>query len=178
MNLTIRQFRAFLAVADLRSFTAASKYLCITQGAVSGLINEMESQMEVSLFDRTSRVVKLSPDGEKFLPAAMRVVEEFQRAENYARDLKEIKKSLVRVVGAPLIACAFLPQIIHAFKRQHPHTHVQLIDKPMSQLQKKHYVGRSRFWYRPGAAAGTGNRQTNAVHNGNRPVLPSGLSAA
>lgn len=87
MNLTIRQFRAFLAVADLRSFTAASKYLCITQGAVSGLINEMESQMEVSLFDRTSRVVKLSPDGEKFLPAAMRVVEEFQRAENYARDL-------------------------------------------------------------------------------------------
>lgn len=91
MNLTIRQFRAFLAVADLRSFTAASKYLCITQGAVSGLINEMESQMEVSLFDRTSRVVKLSPDGEKFLPAAMRVVEEFQRAENYARDLKEIK---------------------------------------------------------------------------------------
>ncbi len=47
MNLTIRQFRAFLAVADLRSFTAASKYLCITQGAVSGLINEMESQMEV-----------------------------------------------------------------------------------------------------------------------------------
>ncbi|MDI8751941.1 hypothetical protein MJH54_29525, partial [Salmonella enterica subsp. enterica serovar Montevideo] len=42
---------------------------------------------EVSLFDRTSRVVKLSPDGEKFLPAAMRVVEEFQRAENYARDL-------------------------------------------------------------------------------------------
>ncbi|MEA7931642.1 hypothetical protein ONJ16_25800, partial [Salmonella enterica subsp. enterica serovar Montevideo] len=43
-----------------------------------------------------ARVVKLSPDGEKFLPAAMRVVEEFQRAENYARDLKEIKKSLMR----------------------------------------------------------------------------------
>ncbi len=149
MNLTIRQFRAFLAVADLRSFTAASKYLCITQGAVSGLINEMESQMEVSLFDRTSRVVKLSPDGEKFLPAAMRVVEEFQRAENYARDLKEIKKSLVRVVGAPLIACAFLPQIIHAFKRQHPHTHVQLIDKPMSQLQKSIMLGEADFGIGP-----------------------------
>lgn len=177
MNLTIRQFRAFLAVADLRSFTAASKYLCITQGAVSGLINEMESQMEVSLFDRTSRVVKLSPDGEKFLPAAMRVVEEFQRAENYARDLKEIKKSLVRVVGAPLIACAFLPQIIHAFKRQHPHTHVQLIDKPMSQLQKSIMLEKP-ILVSAGAAAGTGNRQTNAVHNGNRPVLPSGLSAA
>lgn len=149
MNLTIRQFRAFLAVADLRSFTAASKYLCITQGAVSGLINEMESQMEVSLFDRTSRVVKLSPDGEKFLPAAMRVVEEFQRAENYARDLKEIKKSLVRVVGAPLIACAFLPKIIHAFKRQHPHTHVQLIDKPMSQLQKSIMLGEADFGIGP-----------------------------
>ncbi|MGS9154881.1 LysR family transcriptional regulator, partial [Salmonella enterica subsp. enterica serovar Infantis] len=77
-----------------------------------------------------------SPDGEKFLPAAMRVVQEFKLAENYARDLKEIKKSLVRVVGAPLIACALLPQIIHAVKRQHPHTHGQLIDKPMSQLQK------------------------------------------
>ncbi|MGS9179435.1 LysR substrate-binding domain-containing protein, partial [Salmonella enterica subsp. enterica serovar Infantis] len=56
-------------------------------------------------------------------------------------DLKEIKRSLVRVVGAPLIACAFLPPIIHAFKRQHPHTHVQLIEKPMSQLQKSILVG-------------------------------------
>lgn len=77
MNLTIRQFRAFLAVADLRSFTAASKYLCITQGAVSGLINEMESQMEVSLFDRTSRVVKLSPDGEKFHPPPCGLLKSF-----------------------------------------------------------------------------------------------------
>lgn len=75
MNLTIRQFRAFLAVADLRSFTAASKYLCITQGAVSGLINEMESQMEVSLFDRTSRVVKLSP--ESFYPPPCGLLKSF-----------------------------------------------------------------------------------------------------
>ncbi|WP_414609942.1 LysR family transcriptional regulator, partial [Salmonella enterica] len=37
MNITIRQFRAFLAVADLRCFAAAGNYLCITQGAVSGL---------------------------------------------------------------------------------------------------------------------------------------------
>nr|WP_258168962.1 LysR substrate-binding domain-containing protein [Salmonella enterica] len=72
-----------------------------------------------------------------------------QRAENYARDLKEIKKSLVRVVGAPLIACAFLPQIIHAFKRQHPHTHVQLIDKPMSQLQKSIMLGEADFGIGP-----------------------------
>ncbi len=157
-------------------FTAASKYLCITQGAVSGLINEMESQMEVSLFDRTSRVVKLSPDGEKFLPSAMRVVEEFQRAENYARDLKEIKNPGSGRRRAINRLC-LLPQIIHAFKRQHPHTHVQLIDKPMSQLQKALCWG-SGFRYRPGAAAGTRNRQTNPVYNGNRPVLPSGLSSA
>lgn len=47
MNLTIRQFRAFLAVADLRSFTAASKYLCITQGAVSGLIEAIARRRKV-----------------------------------------------------------------------------------------------------------------------------------
>ncbi|QCZ30408.1 LysR family transcriptional regulator [Escherichia fergusonii] len=149
MNLTIRQLRAFLAVADLRNFTAASKYLCITQSAVSSLINEMEHQMEVSLFDRTSRSVKLSPDGEKFLPAAMRVVEEFQHAENIARDLKEDKKTLIRVAGAPLIACAFLPEIIHAFKQQNPNIQVQLIDKPMSQLQHSIMLGEADFGIGP-----------------------------
>lgn len=55
----------------------------------------------------------------------------------------------MRVVGAPLIACAFLPQIIHAFKRQHPHTHVQLIDKPMSQLQKSIMLGEADFGIGP-----------------------------
>ncbi len=63
----------------------------------------------------------------------------------------------MRVVGAPLIACAFLPQIIHAFKRQHPHTHVQLIDKPMSQLQK------ALCWEKPilvSARSGRWNRKS------------------
>ena len=44
MNLTLRQIEAFLAVAQLRSFTAAGRSLHITQSAVSGLIKELEAQ--------------------------------------------------------------------------------------------------------------------------------------
>ncbi len=80
----------------------------------------------------------------------MRVVEEFQRASYHARDLKVDQKSSVRAVGAPLIACASAAN--HPYmplSGQHPHTHVQLIDKPMSQLQKALCWGMCRFWYRP-----------------------------
>ena len=149
MNLTIRQFRAFIAVANTHSFTAAGQLLFITQGAVSSLIRDLEAQMGISLFDRCSRHVTLSPDGKSFLPIASRAVDEFDRAERYAKELHKARLTLVRIVGAPLIASTLLPIMIGEFTRKNPDIHIELIDHPMSLLQSCVLSGDADFGIGP-----------------------------
>ena len=55
MNISIRQLTAFITVADSGSFTRASDQMHLTQSAVSGLIKELESNIGILLFDRTTR---------------------------------------------------------------------------------------------------------------------------
>ncbi|HZF36861.1 MAG TPA: LysR family transcriptional regulator, partial [Candidatus Angelobacter sp.] len=53
-------FRTFEAAARHRSFTRAADELGVTPAAVSHLVRELESQLQVKLFQRTSRVVRLT----------------------------------------------------------------------------------------------------------------------
>lgn len=149
MNLTLRQIEAFLAVAQLRSFTAAGRSLHITQSAVSGLIKDLEAQIAVPLFDRSSRTVSLSPDGEKFMPVAQRAFQEFERAERLAQDLKTLRSSVVRIAGAPLIACTLLPVYIAKFAAIAPSIRVELLDEPMAEVQRSVQSGEASLGFGP-----------------------------
>lgn len=135
MDISYRQLVAFLAVANLRSFTAAAKVMHLTQGGVSALIKELEERSGVKLFDRTSHAVGLSTAGEDFLPYAQRAVEHFRAAERYTADLRNHRAGQVRVAGAPLIACTLLPRMIAAFSQAHPSIRVLPVDVAMSELQ-------------------------------------------
>ena len=82
MNVTLRQLNAFINVAETSSFTRASDKMHLTQSAVSGLIKELENNLEVLLFDRTTRQLSLSVVGYHLLPQARRVLNEMTVFEN------------------------------------------------------------------------------------------------
>lgn len=136
MNITLRQINAFLAVADLRSFTRAGGILNISQSAVSSLIHELEGQIGVALFDRTSRNVTLSNEGEGFLPVARKASEEFDQVETFARDLHKQRSGYVCVAGAPMVCGSVLPVVIAAFSDAAPGIHVELKDLHISRVQR------------------------------------------
>lgn len=60
--------RAFETAADLGSFSAAAERLCLTQGAVSHQIRELELRLAVQLFDRGARGIRLTDAGARYLP--------------------------------------------------------------------------------------------------------------
>ena len=74
MNLTLRQLRAFAAVAETGSFTAAARQLHLTQSALSVLVRELEREIGVQLLDRHTRRVQLSEAGREFLPSVHRLL--------------------------------------------------------------------------------------------------------
>jgi len=133
-NLTIRQLRAFVAVAELESFRRAGLRLNLTSGAVSLLIRDLESQLGFKVFDRTTRTVALSRAGRAFLPPARNVLRQMQAATMAANDLKHGAQGAVRVAAPLVLASSLLPQAIAAYQRQHPSVMFRPIDCANEQL--------------------------------------------
>ena len=80
MKITSRQLRAFVFTARHGNFTRAAGQMFITQSAVTVLVRELEAQLGFRLFDRTTRKVKLTESGSKFLPIAERCLSDLEAA--------------------------------------------------------------------------------------------------
>jgi DNA-binding transcriptional LysR family regulator len=70
----LRHVRSLLAVAQRSSFSAAARELHLTQQAVSAHVQRLERSLGVRLLDRTTRSVRLTADGRRFVTDATRVV--------------------------------------------------------------------------------------------------------
>jgi LysR family carnitine catabolism transcriptional activator len=69
-NITLRQLRAFLAVARARSFTRAASELNLTQSALTMAIRGLEAEVGLRLLDRSTRAVAPTAHGERFMVTA------------------------------------------------------------------------------------------------------------
>lgn len=128
MAVTIRQLRAFAAVAESSSFTAAAGQLSLTQSALSVLVRELESDVGVRLFDRHTRGVALTEAGRDFQPRVHRLLADLNEAVASIADLGARRKGVVRLVAPQLLASAVLPGVIAAYREQHPGVEVRLTD--------------------------------------------------
>ncbi len=118
--MQIAQINAFIAVAELESFSLAADKLHITQPAVSKRIRQLEIQLKADLFDRIGKRSMLTPNGQAFKPHAERILQE----------LKTFRSGLSHQLGAPSgtltlatshhIGLHRLPQILRDFKIRFP----------------------------------------------------------
>lgn len=128
MDVTLRQLRAFVAVARIGSFTGAAKSLHITQSALSGLIKGLESELDVTLVDRSTRHIELTEIGTEFHGVAVRLLRELDDALDHVDDLKRLRSGVVRIAVPQLMASTLMPEIFARFSREHPNVETQLTD--------------------------------------------------
>lgn len=122
LPVELRQLRAFVAVAEQKSFTRASERLHLVQSAVSAAVRSLERELSVALFDRTTRSVELTDAGTVLLAEARTVL----AAATVARDAVEQTKTGLR--GAVTLGVMqtwartglSVPEVIIAFQRHHP----------------------------------------------------------
>lgn len=133
-RVTLRQFEAFAAVAELKSFAGASERMGLTASAVSQLVAELESTLGFRVFDRSTRRVSLSSAGRDFLGSAQTVLRHVQLAESAAADVRHRAAGVVRI-GAPLVlASALIPPAVRDFRAGRPKVVVRIRDLPVDQL--------------------------------------------
>lgn len=125
MNLSFRQLRVFLEVAQRGGVTAAAQVLHLTPPAVSMQIKELENQVGLRLFDRHGRTLTLSTAGEYFVVHAKRMLGALRDAENAMARFKKLEHGLL-TVGMVSTAKYFVPRLLGEFRRDHPGIDVRL----------------------------------------------------
>jgi LysR family glycine cleavage system transcriptional activator len=138
-RLPLSSLRVFVAVAEQLSFTRAASALGITAGAVSMQIRSLEEYLGATLFNRSGRIVELTPEGARLLPRVRKGLEELERAIDEARSDRRTGPLMITML-ASFLQQWLLPRL-QAFNDRYPdielrlHTSPQLVDFLRSEVQ-------------------------------------------
>ena len=134
LDVSSRQLRAFLTIAELGSFSKAGERLHMAQPAVSQLIRDLEQRLAIKLFDRSTRRVELTEGGRDFQMTAMKILQDLDAAVQRASERAQGRRGRVTVAAPPLLAASILPQVIAEFTRANPEVQIVLVDASTDQI--------------------------------------------
>ena len=124
-TVTFRQLRVFVEVARHLSFVRAAEALHLTPPAVTMQVKELESAIELPLFDRQGRKVALTTAGEYFLVYAKRLLATLKDADDAMSRFRKLETGLLSV-GLVSTAKYFVPRLLARFREEHPGVEVRL----------------------------------------------------
>jgi DNA-binding transcriptional LysR family regulator len=120
--MELRQLRAFVAIAEEGTFTAASDRLVLVQSAVSATIRALERELGTQLFERTTRRVTLTDAGQALLPEARATLEASRLAVDAVDQVKGGVRGTVSlgIMQATASHAVSVPRLIAGFQAEHP----------------------------------------------------------
>lgn len=123
--MEIRQLRAFIAIAELGTFTAGAQRVHVTQAAISMQIRQLENELGAKLFIRAPRRVMLTEAGEQLLQRARHILREHDAAVDEIAELAGAERGRLRVGSASaMVATDVLPKLLKEVRKQHPRSEI------------------------------------------------------
>ncbi|MFE8071144.1 LysR substrate-binding domain-containing protein [Marinobacteraceae bacterium S3BR75-40.1] len=131
--------RTFLTIAETHSFSRAAELVHRTPSAVSMQMKRLETMLERPLFRREGRRVELTPEGDRLISYARRLLQ--LNEEAVASFLAPDVEGRVRFGAADDFGTRFLPQILSRFATTHPHVEVDVALAPSRELVRRQDAG-------------------------------------
>ncbi len=123
--MEIRQLRAFLAIAEAKTFTAGARQVNITQAAISMQIRQLEESVGLPLFTRTPRRVILTEAGELLIHRARKIIREHSAALAEIAEIAGAEHGRLRIGSASAtFATTQLPTILERLKNRFPNAEI------------------------------------------------------
>ena len=125
--MELRHLRYFVSVVQQGSFTKAAEKMFTAQPSLSQQIKDLEEEVGVLLFDRSAKKIRLTDEGEAFLPYAQNALENAQLAISAARQVAYNKNNQIYIGFLNVAELKVMPLILDKLKQQIPdlHIHVQ-----------------------------------------------------
>lgn len=139
--MRIEQLEYLVEISHRKSFNRASENLFITPQALSRSITNMEDELGFKLFERSSRGVRFTQEGNKFLSAAQEITECYHKVlkeiDVYSHDAEEVCSGYLMIYAHPIFTMSILPQAISAFCKEYPQVSICLLEEVSSGTLEK-----------------------------------------
>jgi DNA-binding transcriptional LysR family regulator len=133
--MELRHLRYFAAVAETCHFGQAATQLHVAQPALSYAIRQLESELDVTLFARTTRQVALTPAGEYLQGEAERILAGVDDAVEGVRRIAAGRSGMVRLGLTGIAAFSHLPRIARLVKRELPDVDLRIQSDMLTPVQ-------------------------------------------
>ncbi len=132
--MEFRQLEAFAAVAEQKSFSKAADYLFISQSTVSSHIKNLENELGRKLFQRTTKTLRLTPEGETFLQYALRIIDTKEAAVSAVKGSGE---TLLHIGASTIPSGYLLPRVLSGFRRSHPSVYFDIRQGDSQEIEER-----------------------------------------
>ncbi|MFF9159625.1 LysR substrate-binding domain-containing protein [Streptomyces longwoodensis] len=139
---SLAQLRAFAAVAEHLHFRDAAAAIGMSQPALSGSVSALEEVLGVTLLERTTRKVLLSPAGERLAVRAKAVLDEVGALLEEAEAVRAPFTGVLRLGVIPTVAPYLLPTVLHLVHDRYPHLDLQVHEEQTATLVDGLHSGR------------------------------------
>jgi DNA-binding transcriptional LysR family regulator len=146
-SMNIQKYRAFVKVVESGSFTKAAEALDYTQSGISRMINDLEREWGVSLFERGRVGISLTSDGIKLLPQLKRICNEYEILTTQIEDLHGMQSGMIRIGTFSSVATHWLPNIVRAFKKDFPKIDFEFLLGDYTEIENWILNGRVDFGF-------------------------------
>ncbi|BCL22743.1 LysR substrate-binding domain-containing protein [Streptomyces tuirus] len=131
---SLAQLRAFAAVAEHLHFREAAAAIGMSQPALSGAVSALEETLGVTLLERTTRKVLLSPEGERIAVRAKAVLGEVETLMDEAEAVRAPFTGALRLGVIPTVAPYLLPTVLRLVHERYPHLDLQVHEEQTASL--------------------------------------------
>lgn len=133
----IRHLEYFSEVAKHLSFTKASQSLHVSQPSISKAIKNLEEELGVPLFYRSSKQLELTDAGKAVLINAKNVLEAFKNLTLELTDIMELKSGEIRIGIPPIVGAAFFSKLISQYKKNYPLVKITLTEVGTNKIKQQ-----------------------------------------
>ncbi len=129
-----RKLEHFVTVADTGHFTHAADMMRISQSGLSASIRALERELSIPLFERTTRMVLLTPAGRALLPHARRILGEVDDARSAVAALRDAEAGTLALGVVQTLTAVDVPAALAQLHARHPRIEVTLREAPTLEL--------------------------------------------
>ncbi|MFG1392283.1 LysR family transcriptional regulator [Xanthobacter agilis] len=133
-HVNLKLLQTFMVVAEYASFRTAAERTYRSASAVSAQIRQLEEQLCVTLFHRTTRSVRLTDEGRQLLDCAQRALQEMEDGLRKIRETADVQRGRVSLSCSPTIAASRLARVLAAFQSDFPGIEVSVRELTSASL--------------------------------------------
>lgn len=134
--MELRQLKYFEKTCECLNFTEAARILCISQSTLSQQIKQLETELDVLLFDRIGKRIVLTEAGQLFLPYARRTLRESEDGKQILCDLQGMQTGLLRI-GVTYSLSPLLDRTLTQFTERFPKIRIKITFATSEELMQQ-----------------------------------------